>query len=272
MRIVCQQTILMKYYALFVIFKKATKFEINYPLHISGTLKGIFIKLHPNVPLRETMCRIYDLYTDSRSRSHFKVMWFTLQFVSAPYLLNTLNDFHLTSLKCSSHSVRQCAQHMTQLPRLKVKVTGKGIYLWILCRHHISWTDWAIFIKLHPNVPLSETMCKTYDLATQSRSHFKVMGYTFQFESAPYLLNKGAQWLSGRVLDSWPRGRRFEPHRRLHCGPWAWHIYPSLVHVQPRKTRPCLTERLLMGRKESNQRKQTKYLLNSLNDFHGDFH
>ena len=26
----------------------------------------------------------------------------------------------------------------------------------------------------------------------------------------------GAQWLSGRVLDSRPKGRRFEPHR-LHC-------------------------------------------------------
>ena len=25
-----------------------------------------------------------------------------------------------------------------------------------------------------------------------------------------------AQWLSGRVIDSRPRGRRFEPHRR-HC-------------------------------------------------------
>ena len=31
------------------------------------------------------------------------------------------------------------------------------------------------------------------------------------------------------------------------------YIYPSLVLVQPRKTRPCLTERFLMGRKESNQ-------------------
>ena len=29
--------------------------------------------------------------------------------------------------------------------------------------------------------------------------------------------------------------------------------YPSLVLVQPRKTRPCLTERVLMGCKESNQ-------------------
>ena len=30
-------------------------------------------------------------------------------------------------------------------------------------------------------------------------------------------------------------------------------INPSLVLAQPRKTRPFITERLLMGRKESNQ-------------------
>ena len=35
----------------------------------------------------------------------------------------------------------------------------------------------------------------------------------------------------------------------------ARHIYPSLVLVQPRKTRTYITERLLMGRKESNQTK-----------------
>ena len=35
-----------------------------------------------------------------------------------------------------------------------------------------------------------------------------------------------------------------------HC---ARHFDPSLVLVQPRKTRPFITERLLMGRKESNQ-------------------
>ena len=45
----------------------------------------------------------------------------------------------------------------------------------------------------------------------------------------------------------------------LRCGPWARHINPSLVLVQPRKTRPYITDRLLMGRKESNQtNKQTK--------------
>ena len=35
--------------------------------------------------------------------------------------------------------------------------------------------------------------------------------------------------------------------------------YPSLVLVKPRKTRPYITERLLMGRKESNQTNKTNY-------------
>ena len=73
--------------------------------------------------------------------------------------------------------------------------------------------------------------------------------------------NAGAQWLSGRVLDSRLRGRWFEPHRH-HCVSsvvsLSRNINPSLVLVQPRKTRPFITERLLMGRKESNQtNKQT---------------
>ena len=41
-------------------------------------------------------------------------------------------------------------------------------------------------------------------------------------------------------------------------------IYPSLVLVQPRKTSPCLTERLLMGRKESNQ--TNKSMLNATSE------
>ena len=66
----------------------------------------------------------------------------------------------------------------------------------------------------------------------------------------------GAQWLSGRVLDSRPKGRGFEPHRRHCVVSLSKNINPSLVLVQPRKTRPFITERLLMGRKETNQ---TKY-------------
>ena len=55
------------------------------------------------------------------------------------------------------------------------------------------------------------------------------------------------------MLDSRPRGREFEPHRRHCVVSLSKNINPSLVLVQPRKTRPFITERLLMGRKESNQ-------------------
>ena len=58
---------------------------------------------------------------------------------------------------------------------------------------------------------------------------------------------------SGRVVDArlWAAGSSLNGITAL----WSLskHIYPSLVLVQPRKTRSCLTERLLMGRKESNQ-------------------
>ena len=73
-------------------------------------------------------------------------------------------------------------------------------------------------------------------------------------------ITKGAQWLNGRVLDSRPRGRGFEPHRRHCVVSLSKNINPSLVLVQPRKTRPCLTERLLIVRKESNQTNKNYYL------------
>ena len=66
-----------------------------------------------------------------------------------------------------------------------------------------------------------------------------------------------AQWLSVRVLDSKPRGRGFQPHGR-HCVVILEQdtFILARVLVQHRKTRPCLTERLFMGRKESNQTKK----------------
>ena len=72
-----------------------------------------------------------------------------------------------------------------------------------------------------------------------------------------YPVTLGAQWLSGRVLDLRPRGPRFELHRHHCVVSLSKNINPSLVLVQPRKTRPCITERLLMGRKESNQTDRT---------------
>ena len=64
------------------------------------------------------------------------------------------------------------------------------------------------------------------------------------------------------MLDSRPRGRGFEPHRRHCVVSLSKNINPSLVLVQPRKT--CLiTEILLMGRKELNQTNKTVDLQHS---------
>ena len=50
-----------------------------------------------------------------------------------------------------------------------------------------------------------------------------------------------------------------EPHQR-HCVVlFSKNINPSSVLVQPRKTRPYISERLLMAGKESNQTKQNKF-------------
>ena len=57
------------------------------------------------------------------------------------------------------------------------------------------------------------------------------------------------------LMYSRPKGRGFEPHWRHCIVSLSKNFNPSLVLVQPRKTRSFKTERLLIGRKESNQTK-----------------
>ena len=83
-------------------------------------------------------------------------------------------------------------------------------------------------------------------------AHINVRKYFIYF----FKLSVGAQWLSGRVLDSRPKGRGFKTHRHHCVVSLSKNIDPCRVLVQPRKTRPFITERLLMGCKESNQIKQ----------------
>ena len=71
------------------------------------------------------------------------------------------------------------------------------------------------------------------------------------------MCNRG---LSGRVLDSRPSDRGFEPHRRHCVVSLSKIINPSFVLVQPTKTRPFTTERLLKGGKESNQTKTKPFV------------
>ena len=65
--------------------------------------------------------------------------------------------------------VIRCAEHITQLSRLKATGQGQRINPWIRFLLHISWTLQAIFINFHPNIPLSEIMWRTYDSATQTQ-------------------------------------------------------------------------------------------------------
>ena len=71
-------------------------------------------------------------------------------------------------------------------------------------------------------------------------------------------LELGAQWLSGKVLDSRLRGRVFNgPHWRHCIVSLSNNINPSLVLVQSRKSCPFITERLLMDIKNQVKQKQT---------------
>ena len=93
------------------------------------------------------------------------------------------------------------------------------------------------YLTAHPGVPSS--------ILAQSHTFVEINHKTISRER------------SGRALDSRPKGRGFEPHRR-HCFvSLSKNINPSLVLVQPRKIRPFITERLLIGRKESNQTNKT---------------
>ena len=65
----------------------------------------------------------------------------------------------------------------------------------------------------------------------------------------------GAQWLSGRMLHPRLRGQGLEPHWRHRVVSLSKNINLSLELVQLRKTSPFITERLLMGLKESSQTK-----------------
>ena len=64
-------------------------------------------------------------------------------------------------------------------------------------------------------------------------------------------------------------GRGLEPHQRHCVVSLSKNINPILVLVQPRKTRSYKTERLLTGRKESNQTKKNYALCSAYVHFGG---
>ena len=117
-----------------------------------------------------------------------------------------------------------------------------------------------IFLFLNQNICCGYSKeLSRWDSSFEHPKHmFKLMGKEINaIFGAQTILNLivglGAQWLSGRVLDSRPKGNGLKPYQRHCVVSLSKNINPSLVLVQPRKTCPFITERLLMGRKESNQ-------------------
>ena len=136
------------------------------------------------------------------------------------------------------------------------------------CEFHLPTISHQPFVRFSLNITqilLNELLCRTHDSATQTKEEghsSRSWVLPFEFGVCPISPEPhvGAQWLSGRELDSRPRGSIFDRHCVVSL---SKNINPSLVLVQLRKTRPYITERLLMGCKESNQTN----LLNPLNDF-----
>ena len=100
-------------------------------LHTSRTLWLIFMILHLYVPLCKRVCRAH--YPDFRVCS----------ISPEPFDLFSYYFTHMYLL------VRRCAEHIIELPRLKVTGQGQWIYPQISCLLHIPWTLWSIFMKLH---------------------------------------------------------------------------------------------------------------------------
>ena len=94
-------------------------------------------------------------------------------------------------------SVNRCAELISQLCQLKVKVTGHGFELWISCPLHISYTPGRIFFKLWSYVCLSETMCRTHNSTMPTQSQVTVQGHRFE------------PWISCPLCISYTSGRIF---------------------------------------------------------------
>ena len=86
------------------------------------------MKLHLNVPLSKTTCRnIYDSATQTQDQGH--TSWpcdlplNSVRSISPEYFERF--SFNFTQMFLS---VRRCAEHMVQLPKLKDTGQGQGIY------------------------------------------------------------------------------------------------------------------------------------------------
>ena len=90
-----------------------------------------------------------------------------------------------------------------------------------------KWLNYPVVSCIRKPCPIHEFLMMQIDLLWL----FTKIKFSQKFLNLQYRQKKGAQWLSGRMLDSRQRGRGFEPHRRHCVVSLSKNIYPSLVHT-----------------------------------------
>ena len=113
---------------------------------------------------------------------------------------------------------------------------------------HVSRLPWFALLKMYNNNMIPGIKSKSLHSHTDT-----IFDLIKAFVLCTHLVFYGSfisflLWEpSGRVLDSRPRGCGFSLTGITVLCPWAWHIDPCLVLVQPRKTSPDITGKLLTG-------------------------
>ena len=124
----------------------------------------------------------------SRSRSCLKVKGLSLYFVSAPYIQDSLKDFHETCIRCSPHEgnvQNPCLDHTGSRSRLKVK----SLSLFFVSAPYLKndLKDFhEIYVSCSPHQGDVQNPCLDY-MSSRSRSCLKVKSLNLDFVTAPYL-------------------------------------------------------------------------------------
>ena len=146
----------------------------------------------------------------------------------------------------------------------------------LLCPEHISYIIWCRNPKFGVVIPLGMAewcipfwVILTLTLTSGLISSFFLLYYSYLSSNVSYTrpIPLGAfvmcLWHFLFFLISWQSKLLLAELHQLHCiVSLSKNINLSLVLVQPRKTHPFITERLLMGHKETNL---TNYYLQTIN-------
>ena len=116
------------------------------------------------------------------------------------------------------------------------------------------------------HAPMYRILESLWHVSTSSVLRIQIVHTSYEIKSEAnlsfYLFSEPIWERSGSVVECLTRDRRATGSSLTRVTA-LWSLskthHPILVLVQSRKTRPCLTERLLIGRKESKQN-QNQYL------------